>query len=233
MANQKRRSGIGKLLFGLAFPLGFAALVLFLSGNRMWTAGWIFSLWFVALCWTVIIYLYRKNPDLLAERYKMPGSKGQKKWDIVVVMLLAIGFMGWIILMPLDAERFQWTAAFPLWARVAGGVMLIPSAFLFIRSFMDNPYLSGLVRVQSERDQTVITNGVYGFVRHPMYLGGALLFIGAPMLMGSLYGLILGVLLTILLAARSVGEEKMMAAELKGYDTYRKKVKYRLIPFIW
>jgi len=74
---------------------------------------------------------------------------------------------------------------------------------------------------------------VYGLVRHPMYLGAACLFVGAPLLMGSLAGLGLGILLTVLLAVRSIGEEKMLTDELDGYDEYRKKVKHRIIPFIW
>ena len=78
-----------------------------------------------------------------------------------------------------------------------------------------------------------MSTGVYGFVRHPMYLGGILLFIGAPMLLGSMYGLFIGILISILLAARIIGEERMLVKELDGYADYRKKVKYRLIPFIW
>jgi len=135
--------------------------------------------------------------------------------------------------MPLDAERFKWTTWFPLWAKIIGGLFLIPSAFLFLRSYMDNPYLSGLVRIQEERKQRVITDGVYSLVRHPMYLGATFLFIGTPLLIGSLFGLAFGAMLTLLLAARIVGEEKMLANELDGYDDYRKIVKYRLIPFIW
>ncbi|MCL2142177.1 MAG: isoprenylcysteine carboxylmethyltransferase family protein [Methanimicrococcus sp.] len=227
------KMSIAKLLFTFVWILLFPALLLFFAGNWLWIEGLIFSLWLIALCVVSIIYLYIKNPSLLAERYKMPGSQGQKKWDVFVVLLLVIGFMGWIVIMPLDAERFGWTPLFPLWAKVVGGIFLIPSAVLFLRSYMDNPYLSGLVRIQEERKHQVVTTGVYGLVRHPMYLGAAFLFIGAPLLMGSLFGLAFGVLLTILLAARSVGEEKMLIDELEGYEDYKKKVKYRIIPLIW
>jgi protein-S-isoprenylcysteine O-methyltransferase Ste14 len=234
---------IGKLLFTFLYILIFPALLLFLSGNWLWTEGLIFSLWFIVLCVVAITYLYIKNPALLAERYKPPGSKGQKKWDIVVVILLVIGFIGWIILMPLDAERYKWTLSFVssapfissvlLVIKTIGGLFLIPSAILFLRSYMDNPYLSGLVRIQEERKHHVVTTGVYGIVRHPMYLGAAFLFIGAPLLMGSLLGLAFGMMLILLVAARSIGEEKMLADELEGYEDYQKKVKYRIIPFVW
>ena len=233
MSNEKNKITIIKLLPAFAYILSFPALLMFLSGNWLWVEGLVFSLWFITLCATAIIWLYLKAPALLEERFKQPGSKGQKKWDIFVVILLVIGFTAWIVLIPLDAERFGWTQAFPLWVKIIGGLVLIPSAVLFLRSYMDNPYLSGLVRIQEERNQRVITTGVYALVRHPMYLGAACLFAGAPLLMGSLAGIGSGVLLIVLLALRSIGEEKMLTDELDGYDEYKKKVKYRIIPFIW
>ena len=119
-----------------------------------------------------------------------------------------------------------------VWAKILGGIFLAPSTILFFRSYVDNPYLSGLVRIQEERKQRVVTTGVYSFVRHPMYLGATFLLVGAPLLMGSLFGLALGILITVLLAARSVGEEKMLIDELEGYEEYKKTVRYRIIPFI-
>ncbi|MHB8337894.1 MAG: methyltransferase family protein [Ignavibacteriaceae bacterium] len=114
-----------------------------------------------------------------------------------------------------------------------GIIELLLSSFLFFSSFKDNSFLSPLVRIQPERKQHVVSKGVYSFVRHPMYLGAVLLFIGTPMLLGSLYGLIIGLGLIILIAGRIIGEEKMLVNELDGYDEYKKKVQYRLIPFIW
>ena len=234
MSNDKNKVSIYRLLFAIALILVFPPLILSLGGNWLWAEGWIFSLWLTAFFMTIVIYLYIKNPTLFVERFNMPGSKGQKKWDVFITILLGLGFFCWIALMPLDAERFKWTASFPLWAKAGGGLLLIgPAQYLFMRSFMDNPYASGLVRIQDDRKQYVISNGVYGFVRHPMYSGAAFLFTGAPLLVGSLFGLTLGVLLTILLAVRSVGEEKMLANELNGYEDYKKKVKYRLMPLIW
>jgi len=101
------------------------------------------------------------------------------------------------------------------------------------RSYRDNAFISPLVRIQSERDQKVVSTGVYGFVRHPLYLGGMLLFFGAPLLLGSLYGFIIGAYLSILFVVRIMGEEKMLLDDLEGYAAYTKKVKYRLIPYVW
>jgi protein-S-isoprenylcysteine O-methyltransferase Ste14 len=109
----------------------------------------------------------------------------------------------------------------------------LPSFFLLYRSYTDNPFVSPLVRIQAERKQRVVSTGVYGFVRHPMYLGAILMMLGVPLLLGSCWGILVGGALTLLLAARIVGEENMLTRELDGYEDYKKKVKYRLVPFVW
>jgi len=135
--------------------------------------------------------------------------------------------------MPLEAKRFGLSAGFPLWLKFTGGVSLAGSAFLFFRSYADNTFLSPLVRIQRDREQQVVSTGVYGFVRHPMYLGAILMFFGAPLLLGSWYGLLATLALTALLMVRILGEEEMLARELEGYREYTQKVRYRLFPGIW
>ena len=106
-------------------------------------------------------------------------------------------------------------------------------ALLFFRAFRDNTFLSPLVRVQSERRQRVVSTGVYAFVRHPMYLGAVLMFVGAPILLGSALGLVVAAAMTALLAGRILIEERVLVRELDGYAEYRETVRYRLIPFLW
>ena len=224
---------LGRLLYSLVSILIFPALVLFLSGDWWWVEGWIFSVWFIALSVGTVTYLYLRDPALLAERYQTPGSANQKGWDRYVVYGIGIGFFGWIIVMPLDAKKYGWSPHFPLWLKGLGGLTLLASSFLFFRAHTDNTFLSPLVRIQSERKQRVVSTGVYGFVRHPMYLGAVLLFIGAPLLMGSLFGIGAGVAMSLLLAGRIVGEEKMLTGELEGYADYKERVRSRLIPYVW
>ena len=195
---------IPKLLGTAVYLLAWPTLLFVLAGDWRWVEGWIFSAWFVALCTICIVWLYRKDPALLAERYRRPGSGGQKGWDRFVVYAIVLGFVSWIVVMPLDVKRFT-----------------------------DNTFLSPLVRIQSERKQRVVTTGVYSFVRHPMYLGAVLMFEGAPLLLGSTCGLLLAGAMSVLLAARIVGEEKMLTTELEGYEEYCRRVRYRLLPFIW
>lgn len=170
---------------------------------------------------------------MLAERYRKPGAGNEERWDRYVVYGLAIRFICWIIVMPLDARRFGWSPAFPLWLNALGGAGLAGSFFLFFRSFTDNTFLSPLVRIQEDRKQRVVSTGVYGFVRHPMYLRGILMFFGAPLLLGSTYGVLVGLALTVLLMARIIGEEKMLNRDLEGYREYTQYVRYRLIPRLW
>jgi protein-S-isoprenylcysteine O-methyltransferase Ste14 len=233
MATEKNKLTAGRMVFTAIYILIFPALILFLSGDWLWIEGWIFNIWFIALCATTIIYLYRNDPALLAERYRQPGTANQRGWDKYVVYGLVLGFVLWIVIMPLDAKRYEWSANFPLWLKIIGGIGLLLSSFLFYRSYADNTFVSPLVRIQAERKQQVVSTGVYGFVRHPMYLGGIVLFIGTPLLLGSIYGVLIGVLISFLLVARIIGEERMLVKELEGYADYKKKVKYRLIPLIW
>ena len=101
------------------------------------------------------------------------------------------------------------------------------------RAFIDNTYLSQLVRIQTERGQHVIDTGVYGFVRHPMYLGATLWFVGGALLLGSVCGLLVGLALVGLLIVRIFVEEKLLTHDLEGYQAYREKVRYRLMPHVW
>src|SRR5262249_53997634 len=139
----------------------------------------------------------------------------------------------WLLIMPLDAKRFGWSPPFPVWAQVVGGLALAPALYLIYRATVENTYLSTLVRIQAERGQRVISSGVYAFVRHPLYLGCLLMLFGAPLLLGSVYGLVIAVIGLVGLVGRIVGEERTLVHELDGYEAYQRKVRYRLFPFIW
>ena len=210
-----------------------AALLLFLSGDWFWTEGWIFGIWFILTTTSITIYLYFRDPALLAERFRKPGTGDQKSWDKIFFAVFMVFYLGWLVIIPFDSKRFKWTTQYPVTLKYIGGVFLLLSVFFLFRSFTDNTFLSPLVRIQKERNQQLVTTGIYGFVRHPMYLGGILMFLGAPLLMGSFFGLGLGLLMTILFGVRTLGEEKMLLEEFGDYAKYKQKVKYRFIPFVW
>ncbi len=222
-----------KLISQIIFIFLWPAALIFLSGNWFWAEGWIFGVWFVALSLSRVMYMFHQDPELLEERSRKFGTGNHEGWDKYLVFMIVITVMVWFVVMPLDAERYAWTTNFPVQLKVIGGILLVASFFFIYRSYTDNTFLSPLARIQTEREQQVVSTGVYGFVRHPMYLGAILLFIGTPLLLGSKYGILLGVLMSFIVAARIVGEEKMLGRELEGYIDYKKKVKKRLIPFLW
>lgn len=234
MEKANNKMTVGRFIFSsLITILIFPAVILFLSGDWLWLEGWIFSLWFDAMVLSNMMYLYWKDPALLAERSKAPGSDNQKQWDKYLVIGIYLWALVWFIIMPLDAKRFGWSPLFPVWLKVLGGVALLPALYLIYQATVENTYLSTLVRIQTDRKQHVISTGVYGFVRHPLYLGCLLMTLGAPLLLGSLYGFIIGFIGVIAVVGRIIGEENMLVNELEGYEEYKKKVTYRLVPFVW
>jgi protein-S-isoprenylcysteine O-methyltransferase Ste14 len=215
--------------------MAWPALLFTLAGDIRWTEGWLFTGWLIGLYATVTAWMYFKDPALFAERQRRvpKESTGIEKQDRLLVLLLFLGFAAWIVVMPLDAKRFGWTPAFSLQLKVLGGVLLLLSAFFLFRSFHDNTFLSGVTRVQSERKQHVVSTGVYAFVRHPMYLGMLLMFTGVPFLLGSRLGLVVAAAIVVVLAVRITREERLLGDELDGYEEYRRRVRYRLLPLIW
>ena len=231
---ERPKYSLGQLIISSIISfLFFPTLILGLGGNWRWVEGWIFALWFDAMILSITIYLYVKDPALLAERAQVPGSKNQKEWDKYLLWAIYFIAIAWLIIMPLDAERFHWSPPFPMWLKVLGFVLLLPALYFMVQATVENTYLSSLVRIQSERKQHVISTGVYGIVRHPLYFGCLLMMIGGPLLLGSVYGMILTLVGLVLVIGRIFGEEKMLTEELEGYDEYKRKVGHRLIPYVW
>jgi protein-S-isoprenylcysteine O-methyltransferase Ste14 len=224
---------LSKLISAFFYLLIFPVMLLFLGGDWRWTEGWIYSILFYGMCSANLLYLYFKDPALLKERFGSPVQKEQKPWDKVLLILFFIEFLVSFAIMPLDARRFHWSPEFPLWIRIAGGLLLTLGLAMVFEALRENTFAAPVVKMQKERGQRVISTGMYGVVRHPMYAGAVLLFISTPLLLGSVYGLVLGFLLIITIAARSVGEEAMLKRELEGYSDYTKKVKWRIIPFLF
>lgn len=216
-----------------AYTLLWSVVFMAIGGDWFWVQGWIFAIYLFVMSYSVTVYLYIKDPALLKERMKRPGADNTVGWDKYWFYLFIPLFLSWFVIMPLDGVRYEWTAEFALWMKWAGGLSFIPSFYFIFKSFVDNTYLSPNVRIQKERKQKLVDTGVYGIVRHPMYLGFIFWMIGGPLLVSSLWGLLLGFLSAFGLAIRIGGEEKMLVKELRGYKAYRKKVKYRLFPLIW
>jgi protein-S-isoprenylcysteine O-methyltransferase Ste14 len=216
------------------FFLFFAllALVLFLpAGTLSWLAGWIFLFLFFVFYVGVTLWLIPRNPGLVEERMHL-GTPDQKAWDKVLFTVILVFPFAWLAFVSLDATRFHWSPI-PIWLQVIGGILLLSSFYLLFLVFRENSYLSPVVRVQQDRGHSVVSTGPYHYVRHPMYSAIFVFVIGTSLLLGSLYGVLLGLVLILLLARRAILEERTLREELEGYADYMTRVKYRLVPYVW
>src|SRR5262249_40989052 len=126
------------MLSAIVTAVVFPGLTLLLAGTWRWLEGWVFGLWFDAMVLSNVIYMYRNDPALLAERSKRPGSDNQKTWDAYLLSAIYAISTIWLVIMPLDAVRFHWSPPFPIWLEVLGGLLLLPSLYLIYRATAEN-----------------------------------------------------------------------------------------------
>ncbi len=208
------------------------AVPLFIPGGiRAWPAAWIFLVIWFGFNHGIIAWLYLRDPDLLRERLQVE-TKNRPGWDKLLTLLLYGAIFLWLLFIAFDVVRFHWSPVNRS-LQVGGMALLACSCYLLFVVFRENTYLSMAVRIQAERGQTVISTGPYQVVRHPMYAAMIFFFLGTPLLLGSWFGIPLGVLVMLILAWRAVLEEGALRRELPGYAVYMAQVKYRLIPHVW
>jgi protein-S-isoprenylcysteine O-methyltransferase Ste14 len=213
--------------------LALAALLLFLpAGTFAWPQGWLFLALFFGLSQALGLWLLRTNPALLAARMKSPLSGDQAPRDRAVAVAILACFLAWLVFIALDAKRFGWSHA-PAWAQAVGALLIVVAFWGWMEVLRANSFAATTIELQTERGQTVISSGPYALVRHPMYAFALLLMVGAPLMLGSLWGLAWLGLFLPLLAARALGEEAILMAGLAGYADYARQVRFRLVPGIW
>lgn len=202
-------------------------IIVFLpAGTIKYWNGWLFiSLLFIPMFFLGVILLV-KAPELLEKRL---NNKENEKEQKQVIGLSILMFLGGFIISSLDF-RFGWTRVSVPVVIVASAVLLI-SYGLYAEVMRENAYLSRTVEIQ--KNQKVIDKGLYGIVRHPMYSATILLFLSIPLVLGSYIGFIIFFIYPFLLVKRIKNEEEILQKGLSGYREYQKKVRYRLIPFVW
>ena len=216
-------NALTKFLCGLLL----VGLLLFLpAGTLAYPNAWLFiALLFIPMI-ILGVFLFIKSPELLKRRL---DTKEKDKTQKGVVALSALLFLGGFIVAGLDF-RFSWSEI-PLWVVILASAALLTSYALYAEVMRENVYLSRTVKVESS--QKVIDTGLYAIIRHPMYAVTIWLFLSIPIILGSFYALLCFIPYPIIIAVRIRSEEKLLSKELDGYEKYKKKVKYRLIPFIW
>jgi protein-S-isoprenylcysteine O-methyltransferase Ste14 len=168
---------------------------------------------------------------LLKERTHL-STGDQKGWDKLLFSVLLFFPFIWLVWMSLDANRFHWSSV-PLLLQVVGAVLLVASFWLIFSTFKENTYLSTVVRIQEERGHSLVSSGPYHCVRHPMYAGILIFMLGTSFLLGSWYGVLIGLIIVAIVARRAVLEERTLRQDLPGYADYMKLVRFRLIPYVW
>ena len=202
-------------------------LLIFLpAGTLSYTYGWLLiGLLFGPMLIAGFVML-AKSPDFLKKRLDAKVKQGTQKG---VVAFSGLMFIAGFVVAGLDF-RFGWSRM-PTWVVITASVLFLAAYGLYAEVMRENAYLSRTVKV--EEGQTVVDTGLYGIVRHPMYMATILLFLMIPLVLGSWYGLIAFAFYPAIIIVRLKDEENLLTRELPGYAAYKQKVKYRIIPFIW
>ncbi|MBR0696289.1 isoprenylcysteine carboxylmethyltransferase family protein [Bradyrhizobium lablabi] len=223
---------IGKLLMQNTLVVVAMGVLLFgFAGTLRWPGAWVYLIASAVIGPVCGLWLARVDPALLAERMKLTAREEQPSDDKRFMLVFLVAALLWFIAMGLD-RRINGADAGAAQI-VVGTAMYLISTALIMWVFRTNSFAAPVVKVQSERDHQVISNGPYAVVRHPMYASIMLFFAGVPLTLGSWWGLAFLPLFFLLFAVRTRIEERTLLAGLPGYADYAARVRYRLVPGLW
>jgi protein-S-isoprenylcysteine O-methyltransferase Ste14 len=224
-------AGILKRVSSVAAFLIMMAAILFLAAGRLdWTWAWVYLAISLVTVLVVGAITLRASPETVAERGEF---KIAEKWDKIISVLYALSMYVLLQLVAGLDVRFNWTPALNTLWHVAGAVVYLLGECLTAWAMIENTYFSTAVRIQDDRGHAVCNSGPYRFVRHPGYVGYIIAALGVPLLLGSLWALIPGLVAAASLTIRTSFEDRMLQAELPGYLDYVRQVRFRLVPGIW
>ena len=211
------------------FALGVVLLGVLLfwpAGTLNYPQGWLLmGILFIPMFLAGLVMM-AKNPDLLRSRLNAKEKRGEQS---LVVKLSGLMFLTGFILSGLSF-RFGWWML-PQWVSLLGTVLFLISYALYAEVLRENTWLSRTIEVQ--KGQTVVSTGLYGIVRHPMYAATLVLFLSMPLVLGSVWCLLVFLAYPVIISKRLLDEERFLAEELPGYGEYMQKVRWRLVPFVW
>src|SRR5262245_56447084 len=205
-------------------------LLLFVpAGTVDYWQAWVYLSIFTGASVLTTLYVMKKDPALLQRRMSGGQAAEKRPAQKVIMLFTSIGFIALLVVPALD-RRFAWSAV-PLGGVVAGEVLVAIGLFLIARVYRENTFASATVEVAE--NQKVISTGPYAIVRHPMYASGSLYLFGTPLALGSYWGLVPIAAMMPFLIWRLLDEERLLAKDLAGYAEYQRRVRDRLVPFVW
>jgi protein-S-isoprenylcysteine O-methyltransferase Ste14 len=219
-----------KAIGGLVFLDIFMGMAFFIPAGtfRYWQA-WVYLAVFSSCTLAVTLYLMKNDPELLARRVNAgPGAEKEKNQKIIQVFS-SIAFYAILIFPALD-YRFRWSPV-SLFVSLFGDMLVALGLYFVFLVFKENSFTSATIEINKK--QKVISTGPYGYIRHPMYAGAFVMLFGTPLALGSFFGLFVVLPLIFVIIVRLLAEEKFLVKNLPGYEQYRKKVPFRIIPNIW
>jgi protein-S-isoprenylcysteine O-methyltransferase Ste14 len=216
--------------------LGFAALIVILgvvlfvpAGTLAYWQGWTYLGIFAGSSALITVYLWKRDPQLL-ERRVHAGPVAEQEWSQKLIQLAASAAFIGILMLPALDHRFSWSDV-PLPIVIVGDLLVALGFLAVFAVFKENTFTAATIEVAA--DQTVISTGPYSIVRHPMYAGALVMLLGTPLALGSGWGLAMFILMALVIVLRLLDEETFLSKHLPGYESYRQKVRYRLVPFVF
>lgn len=226
------RAELNRAFISLGVTLLFMAVLLFgAAGTLQWAHGWWFMGIFVLLILVSMGALWRLNPEIFVARARPTGA-GTKGWDRILLTVLLIMFGAILPVAALDDGRFHW-APVPDWLVIVGYILLVIGFIGSAWAQAVNRHFEPSVRIQSDRDHHVISTGPYAYVRHPGYVLGSLIGLGAALALGSFWAVLPAGVVVALLVVRTNLEDAMLQHELHGYAEFATKTRYKWIPGVW
>jgi protein-S-isoprenylcysteine O-methyltransferase Ste14 len=220
---------LAALFSGLVGIVVTSVLLFGVAGTVHYWQAWVFIAIFAVVTTAPNVYLAVRQPDVLERRLRSgPAAETRPVQKLISVGYLLL-FAAVAVVSALD-HRLGWSQV-PTWLIVIGDVVVAIGLFLAMLAVIQNRFAAA--RVIVEEDQRIVSTGLYGFVRHPMYFGLLIMMLGAPLALDSLWGLVVFIPLVALFAVRIVDEEKLLADELPGYKYYAYRVRNRLVPYVW
>lgn len=223
-----------KVVVRLALLTVLLPLTLLASAGRLdWWQAWVYLFVMLGVSFLSRYLVFRKNPELIAERARFISSEGVKSWDKLLVLIISlVGPLATFVVAGLD-KRNSWSPDISLGWQITASVFFLLGATLVTWAMVENAFFSSVVRIQRDRGQTVVTSGPYRMMRHPSYTGAILSWLVTPVMLGTLWAFIPAFVILVVIIVRTALEDRALHAELPGYRDYAQRTRYRLLPGVW